>query len=98
MASSSRTHERKGGAGGDGELMSTGRGSTVLEGAVAVMENFQSAGAATSARLTWSKAHTSRRRQVRLEYSFETGWYRHVPEDELEAAILLTLEETARSR
>ena len=89
-------HERKSGAGEDGELMSAGRGSTVLEGAVAVMENFQSAKGGDFRELTWSKArYLQPPPPVRLEYSFETGWYRHVPEDELEAAILLTLEENS---
>ena len=82
-------HERKSGAGEDGELMSAGRGSTVLEGAVAVMENFQSAKGGDFRELTWSKArYLQPPPPVRLEYSFETGWYRHVPEDELEQAIL----------
>ena len=54
------------------------------------MENFQSAKGGDFRELTWSKArYLQPPPPVRLEYSFETGWYRHVPEDELEAAILL---------
>jgi hypothetical protein len=69
--------------------MSAGRGSTVLEGAVAVMENFESVKAGDFREVTWSKArYLQPPTPVRCEYDVDTGWYRHVPEGELQQAIL----------
>lgn len=88
-------HERKSGAGDDGELMSAGRGSTVLEGAAAVMENFQSVKGGDFRELTWSKArYLPPPPPVRLEYDRETGWYRHVEQAEIEQAILELLRDS----
>jgi hypothetical protein len=85
-------HERKGGADGD-DLMSAGRGSTVLEGAVACMENFQSVKGGDYREITWSKArYLQPPPPVRLEYDRDTGWYRYVPEEALDRAILEALE------
>jgi hypothetical protein len=82
-------HERKSGAGEDGELMSAGRGSTVLEGVVAVMENFQSVVGGDFREVTWSKARYLQPPPVtRVEYDKISQWYRHVPNDELETEIL----------
>lgn len=85
-------HERKGGADGD-DLMSAGRGSTVLEGAVACMENFQSVKDGAYREITWSKArYLQPPPAVRMEYDSDTGWYKHVPENMLERAVLEALE------
>jgi len=85
-------HERKGGAGED-DLMSAGRGSTVLEGAVACMENFQSVKNGDYRELTWSKArYLQPPPPVRLEYDRDSGWYNYVAEDTLDRAILEILE------
>jgi hypothetical protein len=85
-------HERKGGAGED-DLMSAGRGSTVLEGAVACMENFQSVKNGDYRELTWSKArYLQPPPPVRLEYDRDSGWYTYVAEDTLDRAILEVLE------
>lgn len=85
-------HERKGGADGD-DLMSAGRGSTVLEGAVACMENFQSVKAGDYREITWSKArYLQPPPPVRLEYDRDCGWYRYVPEEALDRAIMEALE------
>lgn len=85
-------HERKGGA-GDDDLMSAGRGSTVLEGAAACMENFQAVKGGDFREITWSKArYLQPPPPVRLEYDRDSGWYRHVPESNLERAILEALE------
>jgi hypothetical protein len=85
-------HERKGGAGED-DLMSAGRGSTVLEGAVACMENFQSVKNGDYREITWSKArYLQPPPPVRLEYDRDSGWYQHVPESDTERAILELLE------
>jgi hypothetical protein len=85
-------HERKGGA-GDDDLMSAGRGSTVLEGAVACMENFQSVKGGDYREVTWSKArYLQPPPPVRLEYERDSGWYQHVPESDLERAILEALD------
>lgn len=85
-------HERKSGAGEDGELMSAGRGSTVLEGVVAIMENFQSVVGGDFREITWSKARYLEPPPVtRLEYDVQSTWYRHVPMDELETSIVSLL-------
>jgi hypothetical protein len=85
-------HERKGGAGED-DLMSAGRGSTVLEGAVACMENFQSVKNGDYRELTWSKArYLQPPPPVRLEYDRDTGWYNYIAEDNLDRSILEILE------
>lgn len=82
-------HERKSGAGEDGELMSAGRGSTVLEGVVAVMENFQSVVGGDYREITWSKGrYLEVPPTTRMEYDGTTHWYRHVPLDEIEAKII----------
>lgn len=85
-------HERKSGAGEDGELMSAGRGSTVLEGVVACMENFQGVSGGDYKELTWSKArYLQPPPPTRFEYDIRTNWYRHVPMDEIEGGVLLVL-------
>lgn len=82
-------HERKSGAGEDGELMSAGRGSTVLEGVVAVMENFQSVVGGDFREITWSKNRYLQPPPVtRMEYDNVLNWYRHVPLDEIESHIV----------
>lgn len=85
-------HERKGGAGED-DLMSAGRGSTVLEGAVACMENFQSVKDGDYREITWSKArYLQPPPPGRMEYDRDSGWYDYISEDELDRAILEVLE------
>lgn len=87
-------HERKSGAGDDGELMSAGRGSTVLEGVVALMENFQKAKGGDFREMTWSKArYLQPPPPTRLQYDPSSLWYRHVPLDEIEQSILRALSE-----
>lgn len=84
-------HERKGGAGED-DLMSAGRGSTVLEGAVALMENFQSVKGGDYRELITSKArYLQPPPSCRLEYDRDSGWYNYVPESDIERAILEAL-------
>jgi hypothetical protein len=84
-------HERKSGVGDDGEKMSAGRGSTVLEGVVATMENFEVAKGGDFRELTWSKVRYGGGHAllpVRMEWQPNDWWYRHVPLDELEQGIL----------
>lgn len=89
-------HERKSGAGDDGELMSAGRGSTVLEGVVALMENFQSVKAGDFREITWSKArYLQPPPPVRLEFSAPEGWYRWCPDGEVDQSILEVLGENS---
>lgn len=85
-------HERKSGAGEDGELMSAGRGSTVLEGAVALMENFQKVKGGDLREITWSKArYLQPPPPTRMEYEPVSGWYNHIPASQLEDSILQVL-------
>lgn len=90
-------HERKGGAGDDGELMSAGRGSTVLEGVAAVMENFQSVKGGDERELTWSKArYLQAPPPMRLKYDRERDLYDFIPVTDIEQAILEELAPTAQ--
>ncbi len=85
-------HERKSGAGDDGEKMSAGRGSTVLEGVVAVMENFDSVVSGEYREMTWSKArYLPPPNPVRMEYDRESGWYEWVPQTAVDDAIMSAL-------
>lgn len=91
-------HERKSGVGDDGEKMSAGRGSTVLEGVVATMENFEVAKGGDYRELTWSKVRYGGGHPllpVRMEWQAGDWWYRHVPLDETEQAVLTELAGTA---
>lgn len=84
-------HERKSGAGEDGEKMSAGRGSTVLEGVVATMENFEIAKGGDFRELSWSKVRYGGGHvllPVRMEWQAGDWWYRHVPLDELEQSLM----------
>lgn len=85
-------HERKSGVGDDGEKMSAGRGSTVLEGVVAVMENFESVKGGEYRELSWSKnRHGKSPNPVRMEWDAESWWYSHVPEDDIVESIISSL-------
>lgn len=87
-------HERKSGAGDDGEKMSAGRGSTVLEGVVSTMENFEVAKGGDFRELSWSKIRYGGGHAilpVRMEWQHTDWWYQHVPVDAIEQAILDTL-------
>lgn len=87
-------HERKSGVGDDGELMSAGRGSTVLEGAVATMENYQKVRGGDYREMTWSKKrylHTPP--PLRLEYDPLDTWYNYVPAELIEDQIIQVLTE-----
>jgi len=89
-------HERKSGAGDDGEKMSAGRGSTVLEGVVATMENFEVAKGGDYRELSWSKIRYgggSKILPVRMEWQGKDWWYKHVPMGAIEQAILDVLAE-----
>jgi len=89
-------HERKSGAGEDGEKMSAGRGSTVLEGAVSVMENFESAKKGDYRELSWSKSrHGPTPHPARMEWDAEAWWYKHVPTSLLDETILTALSENS---
>jgi hypothetical protein len=85
-------HERKSGVGEDGEKMSAGRGSTVLEGAVTVMENFESAKGGDQRELSWSKSrHGKAPNAVRMEWVADAWWYQWVPTSNMEEGIIEAL-------
>lgn len=87
-------HERKGGAGDDGEKMSAARGSTVLEGVVAVMENFESVKDGEYREMTWSKArYLPPPTTVRMEWDRDTGWYQWIPISAIADGVLAALRE-----
>lgn len=87
-------HERKSGAGDDGEKMSAGRGSTVLEGIVQSMENFESVKDGDFRELSWSKARYCQESllPVRMEWDSHSWWYKYVALDQVEQEIIYALE------
>lgn len=85
-------HESKGGEFHE-EAMSRARGSTVLEGAVTLMENFMGVKGGDQRELSWSKARYQDPDRpfpapVRMEWVPETWTYRWVPVSEVEEAIM----------
>lgn len=87
-------HEKKGGYSDDGEKMSLARGSTVLEGIVAVMENFESVKDGEYREMTWSKArYLPPPTPVRMEYQRESNWYEWIPQSNIEEAVISMLRE-----
>ncbi len=86
-------HEKKGGAGED-DKMSAARGSTVLEGVVTVMENFESTKGGEQRELLWSKSrHGKAPNPVTMEWDPEAWWYRWVPMGDLEDQFMALLRE-----
>lgn len=82
-------HERKSGAGDDGEWMSAARGSGVLEGKCAIMENYRSVKADLYRELSWSKNRFSvKHGPVRMLFNHPEWRLEMVPEDEVKSAIL----------
>lgn len=74
-------HERKSGPGEDGEEMSAGRGSTVLEGEAAVMERWKQVKGETS-ELSWVKWRFAKPvPPVRMTFDWQKWGYEFVPED-----------------
>jgi hypothetical protein len=82
-------HERKSGAGDDGEKMSVARGSGVLEGVVTALENFESVKAGEQRELSWSKSrHAGAPNPVRMTWDHQAWWYSHVPTTAIEETIV----------
>ena len=89
------SHHMKKGHGEDEEKMSASRGSTVLEGVVAVMENFESVKGGDYREMTWSKArYLPPPTPVRMEWERETGWYAWVPTSAIADGVLAALRES----
>lgn len=84
-------HEKKGGHGED-DKMSAARGSTVLEGVVTVMENFEKAKAGDLREVTWSKSrHGAAPNPVMLSWDRDAWWYDLVPPNQVHEDIYATL-------
>lgn len=89
-------HHAKKGNGDDPEAMSKARGSTVLEGAVATMENWDKAKGGDFREWTVSKHRYSDGAvilPIRMEWQSEDQWYTYVPLDAIEQAVLDVLAE-----
>lgn len=87
-------HERKGGAGEDGEEMSRARGSGDLEGKVAVMEHWRSVHNDDFRELGWSKSRYGKKMPtIRLTFDHPSWRYSVVPDDEVNAGILGVMNE-----
>lgn len=81
-------HARKAEAGDDGEWMNASRGSNVLEGKVAVMENFREAKGGDFRELKWSKSrYFPPAASIRMQYDLETHRYEYVPWGDLAREI-----------
>lgn len=83
-------HERKSGAGEDGEWMTASRGSGVLEAKCAVMENYRSVKAGSYRELSWSKNRFDATHSAPIRMFFEPENWRlqMVPTDDVENAVL----------
>lgn len=87
-------HERKSGTSEDGEKMSSARGSSVLEGVVATMENFEIAKGGDLRELSWSKVRYGGGHAilpVRMQWQPGDWWYKHVALDQIEQETLNAL-------
>lgn len=86
-------HEKKGGSGED-DKMSAARGSTVLEGIVTVMENFESVAGGDLREITFSKSrYEVAPAPTRMSWDNEAKWYAHVEQDALENSVIHELQE-----
>lgn len=82
-------HERKSGAGEDGEMMSAARGSGVLEGKCAVMENYRAVKGGVYRELSWSKSRFANPADpIRVMFDSHRWRLDLVAIDELERSIL----------
>lgn len=84
-------HEKKSGRGEGNEGMSAARGSTVLEGVVATMENFEPVKGGDFREVSWSKVRYGGGHKllpVRMEWQHGAWWYKHVALDAIEQGIL----------
>lgn len=82
-------HERKSGAGDDGEWMSAARGSAVLEAKCAVMENYRDVKGGLYRELSWSKNRfDTKAAPVRMIFDHNLWRLELVPTDDVENAIL----------
>lgn len=91
-------HERKSGAGEDGDAMSAARGSSVLEGAAAVMERFQGVGGDSNIReLSWTKARFyGPPDPVRMKWDRDRYGYAYLPHN-LDERVLAFLKSNRNS-
>ncbi len=87
-------HERKSGTAEDGEFMSLARGSTAIEGAVDVMENWRAVKNGAYRELSWSKNRYEPAAPVRMQWDHERHWYTLVPTSEIGEEILELLTES----
>lgn len=92
-------HERKSGAGEDGEWMSAARGSGTFEGKVAVMENLRSVKNGEYTELSWSKRRysTAPITLMRMQFNHATWALEYVPEDQVSDEILTLMHEDESS-
>lgn len=88
-------HERKSGAGDDGEWMSASRGSGDFEGKVAVMENLRSVKGGEYTELSWSKRRysTAFLPLMRMQFNHATWALEYVSEDQLSDELLTLMNE-----
>lgn len=85
-------HEKKGNGEGKQDKMDQARGSSVLEGIVTVMENFEAVKSGELREMSWSKSrHGTPPNPVRMEWVPGAWWYKHVPESCIGEAIIRAL-------
>lgn len=85
-------HENKSGGGENADDMSRARGSTVLEGVVTVMENWQGVQGDDYRELSQSKnRHGKKTPACRVEWDGDAWWYTYVPEADVASNIIEVL-------
>lgn len=86
-------HEKKGGHGED-DKMSAARGSSALEGAVTIMENFGSIKNDKLREVSWSKSrYDVAPPPIRIDWDHENKWYTHVSSKVIEDEILREMQD-----
>lgn len=89
-------HEKKGNGDGKQDKMDAARGSSVLEGIVTVMENFESIKNNDLREMSWSKSrHGAAPNAVRMEWVPGAWWYKHIPESSMNESIITALRRNA---
>jgi hypothetical protein len=88
-------HENKSGGGEGADDMSKARGSTVLEGVVTVMENWQGVQGDDYRELSQSKnRHGKKTPACRVEWDGDSWWYSYVPDSDVAEAVIEALTNT----
>lgn len=88
-------HEKKGGHGED-DKMSAARGSSALEGAVTIMENFGAVKNDELREISWSKSrYDTPPPPIRVDWDHENKWYTHVSSKVIEDEVISEMQQNS---